>query len=266
MALENHRGSWAVVTGASSGIGAEYCRQLAAAGINIVLVARRKDLLDALAASLNQTHNIRTLVLVIDLSVRGSALQVKAATEQAGVRVSLLINNAAFDPWGSFELTAADRYEAMVQLLAATPIALCHAYLGDLEGFAGGAIVNVSSPAALQPVPYKAVYSAAKSCLHNFSLALYGEWSERGIHVQTLLPGPTATEIEVKGNAYNSALGGERKPASEVVAKSLQSLRTRAPIVSTQKGTYNQRLFAGIAPTVMVVREVKKMFQAPPGR
>lgn len=266
MTLEHLKGHWALVTGASSGIGAEYCRQLAAAGVNLVMVARRKELLDTLAASLTRVHAVRTLVLVLDLSVRASAMQVKAATEQASIRVNLLINNAAVDPWGSFELTPADSYEAMLQLLAATPIALCHAYLSDLEGFAGSAIINVSSPAALQPVPYKAVYSAAKSCLHNFSLALHGEWADRGIQVQTLLPGPTATEIEIKGRAYNSALGGERQPPERVVAKSLRSLGTGNPIVTTQKGIYKQRLFAGIAPVALVIREVKKMFQAPPGR
>ena len=266
MKLEEFRGHWALVTGASSGIGAEFCRQLAAAGVNLVMVARRKELLDELAAALIGAHRIRTLVLALDLSMRGSALKVKEATNEASIRVRLLINNAAYDPWGSFELTPSDTYEGMLQLLAATPIALCHEFRTDLEAFQSSAVINVSSPAALQPVPYKAVYSAAKSCLHNFSLALHGEWLERGILVQTLLPGATATEIDTKGRAYKCGLAEERRPPAEVVAKSLGELATGTPFVTTHKGIYKQRLFAGIAPTRMIIREVKKMFQAPPGR
>ena len=122
MKLEDFRGHWALVTGASSGIGAEFCRQLAAGGINLVMVARRKPLLDALSHSLISAHGIQTLVLAIDLSERDSASRVKAATTQASIRVRLLINNAAFGPWGSFEKTSAQTYESMVQLIAATPI------------------------------------------------------------------------------------------------------------------------------------------------
>ena len=266
MKLEDFRGHWALVTGASSGIGAEFCRQLAAGGINLVMVARREPLLDALSASLISAHAIQTLVLAIDLSERDSASRVKAATTQESIRVRLLINNAAFGPWGSFEKTSAQTYESMVQLIAATPISLCHLYLADFESFPGSAVINLSSPAALQPVPYKAVYSAAKACLHNFSLALYGEWHSRGILVQTLLPGPTATELDTKGGAYKSELGEARRPPSEVVTESLRHLEAGAPFVTTNQGTYKQRLFAGIAPVRMVIREVKKMFQAPPGR
>lgn len=266
MKLEDLRGHWALVTGASSGIGAEFCRQLAAAGINLVMVARRKTLLDDLSASLIAAHGVRTLVLAIDLSERSSASRVKAATTQASIRVRLLINNAAFGPWGSFEKTSAQTYESMVQLIAATPIALCHLFLSDLETFPSSAVINLSSPAALQPVPYKAVYSAAKACLHNFSLALYGEWQSRGILVQTLLPGPTATELDTLGGAYKSELSEVRRPPSEIVAESLRQLDKGVPFVTTNKGTYKQRLFAGIAPVTMIIREVKKMFQAPHGR
>lgn len=266
MKLEEFRGHWALVTGASSGIGAEFCSQLAAAGVNLVMVARRQQLLDELSASLINAHAIRTLVLAMDLSERDSASHVKAATTQASIHVRLLINNAAFGPWGSFEKTPAQTYESMVQLIAATPIALCHVFLPDLESFPSSAVINLSSPAALQPVPYKAVYSAAKTCLHNFSLALHGEWQARGILVQTLLPGPTATELDAKGGAYKSELGEERRPPSEVVTESLRQLENGAPFVTNNKGTYKQRLFAGIAPVGMIIREVKKMFQAPPGR
>jgi len=266
MKLEDIRGDWALVTGASSGIGAEFCHQLAAAGVNLVMVARRKQLLEQLAASVMGAHGIKTLVLPIDLSERNSAVQVKDATTQMAIRVRLLVNNAAFGPWGSFEKTPVQTYEGMMQLIATTPISLCHLFLADFESFPNSAVINLSSPAALQPVPYKAVYSAAKACLHSFSLALYGEWQARGILVQTLLPGPTATELDAKGGAYKSELGEARRSPQEIVTESLRQLPRNSPFVTTNKGTYKQRLFAGIAPHRMIIREVKKMFQAPSGR
>ena len=266
MQPSNCKGDWALVTGASSGIGEEFCRRLAADGMNIVMVARRGHLLYALSESLKEKYRIRTLVLQLDLSERASAEKVKEFTTRENIRIRLLINNAAYGPWGSFDKTPAAVYEQMIQLIAATPVSLCHLYQSDLASFPDSAVINLSSPAALQPVPYKAVYSAVKSCLHNFSLALHGEWQDRGILVQTLLPGPTATELDTKGGAYLSELGEERRPVSEIVEASLSALPSGVPFVTTNKGTYKQRVFAGVAPVKMIIREVKRMFAAPPGR
>lgn len=256
---------WALVTGASSGIGMEFCRQLAAAGANVVMVARRLDRLQALAAELTGAHGVQAIPLQMDLSVAGSAAKLKAETSRLGVAIRLLVNNAAFGPWGRFERTDADTYERMIQLIAGTPIALCSHYRTDLQSFEGSAVINLSSPAALQPVPYKAAYSAGKSCMHNFSIALHGEWMEEGILVQTLLPGPTASELDGLGGAYRSELGEDRRPPSEVVKTSLAALTAGRPFVTTNKGTYKQRVFAGVAPVGMIIKEVKRMFAPPDG-
>lgn len=266
MRVGDFKGHWALVTGASAGIGAEFCRRLASSGINLVMVARRAEALGELAAALTAAHGIRTLVVPIDLSERESASRVKAATDDAKVRISLLVNNAGSGFWGSFEKTQVDTYERMMQLNAATPISLCHLYRPDLESHPPAAIINVSSPAALQPMPYLAAYSASKACLHNFSLALYGEWQSRGILIQTLLPCPTHSEFDLKAGAYATGLSDERRDPAEVVDESLRQLETGAPFVTTQRGIYKQRVFAGIAPIKMIIREVKKMFEAPPGR
>lgn len=266
MKLSECKGDWALVTGASSGIGAEFCRQLAAAGMNLVMVARRKSLLEDLSAELINQYGISTRILLIDLSEPNSAELVKKATAAENIKIRLLINNAAFGPWGSFEKTSFQTYEKMIQLIATTPISLCQLYMTDLQSFSSSLIVNLSSPAALQPVTYKAVYSAAKACLHNFSLALYGEWQNKGIKVQTLLPGPTATQLDILGGAYKSQLGEARRPPTEIVKASIAQFNKDTPFVTTNKGTYKQRLFAGIAPVKMIVREVKKMFAPPLGR
>jgi len=263
MRIEDWKGDWALVTGASSGIGREFCIQLATAGMNLVMVARREQAMDELASDLHARHGIRTLVIAQDLSLPGAATAVKDAVVREGATIRLLVNNAAFGPWGRFENTSAEVYERLVHLVCATPISLCRLFLPDLASHKSSAIINLSSPAALQPIPYKAVYSAAKGCMHNFSLALYGEWRDRGIVVQTLIPGPTQSELDARGGAYKSALSTRRWPAAIVVGASLRNLRKDSPVVTTAKGIYKQRVFAGLFPHKAVIRKVARMFRPP---
>ena len=266
MRIAECRGQWAVVTGASSGIGAEFCRQLAAAGVHLVMVARRRALLDTLAAALTAQHGIRTLVLDIDLSARHSAETVKARTDAAKISPRLLINNAASGPWGSFERSDARALEALVHLTTATPIALCSHYAAALRSAGNAAVINVSSPAALQPVPYIAAYSAAKACLHQFSLALHGEWEASGVTVQTLLPGADRHRIRRQGRRVCSDLGIRRLPAASIVKASLDALATGRAMVTNSRQVTMQRAFAGLAPVEVVIRRVGRMFAPPQGR
>ena len=263
MNLMECKGHWALVTGASAGIGREFCVQLAAAGLNLVLVARREKLLETLGAELSRRHGIQTLVLATDLSQPDAAAELKSRLASQGFKIRLLINNAASGLWGRFEATRAESYEAMIRLNTAAVVSMCHHFLPDLTSFPTSAIINVSSPAALQPVPFMAVYAATKAFVQSFSQALYGEWSDRGVRVQTLYPGPTATEFDAKAGAYGNALT-ERGSPEPVVKASLSSLAQDGPLVVTAKGTYKQRIFAGLFPAKMVIQKVGKMFR-PPG-
>jgi hypothetical protein len=173
-----------------------------------------------------------------------------------------LVNNAAVGRWGRFEDNPAEAYEAMIRLNTAAMVALCHAFLSDLATHLDSAVINVSSPAAYQPVPFMAVYAATKAFVQSFSQALYGEWGEKGVLVQTLVPGPTATEFDAKAGAYESALKG-RGGTAEVVAKSLEQLARGAPVAVSAKGTFGQRLFSGLFPAGLVIRQVGKMFRPP---
>jgi short-subunit dehydrogenase len=261
--LADCRGEWALVTGTSSGIGREFCRQLGRSGVNLVMVARRAARMDQLASELRAEFGVSSLTITQDLGERGAAAQVKAAVEARGITIRILINNAAYGPWGRFERTPAETYESLIHLVAATPVSMCLEFLPHLVSYPDSAIVNLSSPAALQPVPYKAVYSAAKICLHNFSLALFAEWEHRGIVVQTLIPGPTRSELDEKGGAYKSALTEERRDPSEVVTASLRHIERGDPLVTTARGTYKQRFFSGMFPARVVVRKVAEMFRPP---
>lgn len=263
--LTTLRSNWALVSGASSGIGVEYCRQLAELGANLVMVARRLDRMEGLANSLRQSYGVKTLVVGADLSEGGAARRVRLDLEASRIRVRLLVNNAAFGPWGRFESIDTSVHERVVQLVAGAPVAFCREFYEQLCSFAGSAIVNVSSQAAYQPVPYKAAYSAAKACLHNFSLALYEEWKAKGIHVQTLVPGPTESELDEKGGAYPCELPGFRASPVPLVRKSIAMLERDIPVVTSANGLYKLRLFNGLFPYRTIVRTVGRMFH-PPGK
>ncbi len=254
--------NWALITGASSGIGREFARQLAAARMNVVLLARRKELLDNLADELKSLYGTEVIVAVQDLTQPDTFAAMKECLVKNGVKIRLLCNNAAFGRWGKFENTSAQTYEEMIRLNIVAMVSLCHQFLPDLTSYPSSAIINLSSPAAFQPVPYMAVYAATKAFVHSFSQALYGEWKDYGVLVQTLVPGPTKTEFDEKARAYMSALT-ERGTVTEVVEAALHHLNKDVPVVTTARGTYKQRVFAGLFPAKIVIQQVAKMFYPP---
>ena len=263
MKLSDLKGEWAVVTGASSGIGRVFATQLAARGVNLFLVARRQDLLDELGQRLRQSNGVECVALVQDLGCEGGAERVAKAVSARGVRPRLLVNNAAFGHWGDFSRASARVYETMVTVNAVAPVVLCRVFAEDLASHATAAVINVSSPAVFQPIPYMAVYAASKCTLHNFSLALSEEWREKGVLVQTLLPPPTATEFDAKAGAYGSALGASREPPEGLVELSLRALEQGSILVSSAKGLLGQRIFGALFPPAFVVKKVAAMFRPP---
>lgn len=258
--LSDFKDHWALVTGASSGIGREFCVQLAQAGMHLVLVARREPELVALAQELTLRYAIKTLVLPMDLAQPQAASAVESRLRREGLKIRLLCNNAGVGHWGRFEQGQAQSYETMMALNMGAVALMCYALLPQLSSFPTSAVINVSSPAAYQPIPYMAVYAASKAFVHSLSQALHGEWSERGVLVQTLVPGPTETEFDAKAGAYASAIQ-KRGGAKDVVRASLAGLARALPVVTVAKGTYKQRFFAGLFPSGMVIREVGKMFR-----
>lgn len=267
--LAGLRGSWALVTGASGGIGRAFCLQLAEMGVNLAMVARSRDKLDALGKDLQDRHGVSCLVIDVDLGRPGGVAEVLERLCGAGVKIRLLINNVAFGRWGAFakavqpEAVRQDLalYESMLTLNVTTPALLCRALHPDLKAMAPSAVINVSSAAAYQPVPYMAVYAASKVALHNLSLALSEEWREDGILVQTLLPAPTESGFDARAGAYASALGEKRDLPEVVVKRSLAELEAGSVLVATARGTYKQRLFGALFPPRFVVAKVAEMFR-----
>lgn len=205
----------ALVTGASSGIGEEMTRQLRAAEIAVVAVARRTDRLEALAAELGGIE-----VLTADLGTRAGQDAVEARIADADRFIDLVINNAGFGTSGAFVELDADRLSAEVELNVAALTRLSHAALAVMVPRRRGWLLNVSSVASFQPAPHLAVYAATKAYVTSLSGSLHEEVRKSGVTVTALCPGLTSTEFQSVSNteAYQSALPGFLWTSAESVA------------------------------------------------
>ena len=226
--------SCALVTGASSGIGAAFAEALAKAGSDVVLVARSEDKLRALQARLAHETGRRVEVLVRDLSQPGCGLAIKAALDALDLHVDLLINNAGFGTTGAFANIDAGREAEMVALNCTAVVDLSHAFLPAMLAAKHGAIINIASSAAFQPMPYMSVYAATKAFVYSFSDGLWAECRGRGVHVMSVCPGPVDTAFfEATGaNGLRKRVPpGMMASAEEVVAASLRGLKAHQRVV-----------------------------------
>jgi short-subunit dehydrogenase len=193
---EPNSSSAALVTGASAGIGAEIAKLLAARGYALVLVARRKDRLTALAEDLTERHGVRVETVAADLSKPTPRGRIPARIEELGLEVEVLINNAGFATGGEpFHEADPERELQQVRLDVEAVVALTSAFLPAMVRRGRGAILNVASTAGMQPMPYSAGYAAAKAYVLSFSEALHQELQGRGVTVTALAPGPVETDF-----------------------------------------------------------------------
>ncbi|MFF2656425.1 SDR family NAD(P)-dependent oxidoreductase [Kitasatospora sp. NPDC058032] len=214
----------ALITGASSGLGAEFAAQLAARGHDLVLVARSADRLHDLAERLGKAHGVTAHVLVQDLSEPGAAHRIGAELAERGLTVDLLVNNAGFGTCGSFDTIDPrhDHDQLMVNVVAL--VGLTHELLPGMLARGRGTVLNVASTAGFQPTPYFAVYGSSKSFVLNFSLALRQEYRRRGIRVLALCPGPVETGFFDVIGTRKAAVTGTFTTAEPVVRAALRAL------------------------------------------
>lgn len=241
MPAVDYRTQTTLVTGASSGIGAELARQLAARGSALVLVARRADLLEALAAEIRRAHGTRVDVVVADLVEPGAADRLAAEVARRGLRVTSLVNNAGFGLQGAFHEADAQRLRDMVQLDVAALTDVTRVFVEDLRAAGTGVLVNVASIAAYLPTPGSAVYGASKAYVLQLTEALAVESAGTGLRVLALSPGITRTEFFDVYGTPSSAMGGVQEPA-DVVATTLRALDRSTPPASVVSGWRNRAL------------------------
>lgn len=191
--MQDVREKWALVTGASGGLGAEFARQLAQRGAHVVLVARQAEPMQALARTLQERFGTRTVVEALDLSAVSAVEQLKTKLDEAGIAVDVLINNAGFGVFGEFVDQPLTRIDAMLKLNVLTLTALTHVFAADMVRRRSGYILLTASIGAFQATPLYAAYSASKAYVLLLGEALHEELRPRGVTVTVLSPGVTAT-------------------------------------------------------------------------
>ena len=230
-----YRGRTALITGASSGIGAAFATELAGRGSDLVLVARSGDKLREMASALATRYGVRAHVIPADLAAPNAARTVADEVAVAGLSVELLVNNAGFGTHGPFEELDPDRELEMVAVNVGAVVAMTREFVPAMVHRGGGGILNVASAAAFQPTPGMATYGATKAFVLSFSEALATEYRGRGIHVLAFCPGAVATGFaSATGNdefATSSFFAGA-PTADEIVPVALDALaRGRSVVV-----------------------------------
>jgi len=228
MGFSDKYGPWALITGASSGLGEQYARQLAAMGLNLIVIARRAERLRTLGAELAQAHGIQVEVLALDLLSLRAIDKIAVAAQQ--VDLGLVICNAGFGAAGRFLEQDAAKLTDMVRLNCEVPVKLIHRLAPQLARRGRGGIVMLASTAAFQCTPWMATYGASKVFDLHLAEALTVELGPLGIDVLAVCPGHTDTEFHQVAGVSQAAVGGAADPA-EVVRQSLGLLGRRITFV-----------------------------------
>ena len=185
----------ALVTGASAGIGRELARLAAKDGHDLVLVARRRDRLEELAAELTAAHSAKITVIAADLADRSTPAQILERLRGQGIRLDYLINNAGFGTCGAFSESLLEREIGMIDVNVCALLALTRLFLPEMVARKRGRILNVASVAGFVPGPYMATYYASKAFVLSFTEALSEELRGTGVTATASCPGPTASEF-----------------------------------------------------------------------
>lgn len=239
------KGSWALVTGASSGLGAEFARQLAHLGTNLILTARSGPKLERFASDLARVNGVSTHAIAADLAAEGGTQALLAAVDALGVPVLHVINNAGFGSTGAFVNADPEHEQRMVRLNCEAVVGVARHFLPKLVARGAGGLLHVASTAAYQPTPYMATYGASKAFVLSFTLSLAEELRGSGVRVLTLCPGPVPTGFQQAAGMHGesaivrvaqleapsvveSALAAYRERRDVAVPGALNALRTAA--------------------------------------
>ncbi|WP_435736395.1 SDR family oxidoreductase [Cellulosimicrobium sp. PMB13] len=255
----DHTRQTVLITGASSGIGAEFARQLAARGSSLVLVARRAERLEALAEELGDAHGTDVVTVPMDLARPGVGRLLQRELEARDVEVTSVINNAGFARLGLFHAQELPSISAELALDVVSVVDISHAFMPALRRRGDGFLLNVASMAAYQATPTMAVYGASKAFVLNLTEALWYEARDTGLRVIALSPGATRTEFfDVAGEGADG--GSRRMSADVVVATALRALERRNPPPSVVAGRSNR--LAAVASRLVGRRGTTEMIGA----
>ncbi|HYA89787.1 MAG TPA: SDR family oxidoreductase [archaeon] len=259
-AADRWRGKWALVTGASAGIGWALAEQLAAGGANLVLTARRTDRLQTLSAELANKHHINVYVFSADLTHPAAPGRIREFTVGRNLEIELLVNNAGFGAFGYSHEIPIEKLLEMIQVNCSAVVHLTELYLPRMVEQRHGDILIVASTAAFQAVPFNSVYAATKAFDLLFAEGIAEEVRPFGVRVCALCPGPTTTEFQQVAHQPNRAF---RMPetAEKVARVGLEALAQGKNYVIS--GAMNRLMMESerLAPRSFVVRAAAKMMR-----
>jgi uncharacterized protein len=232
--MDDVRGKWALVTGASSGFGVEFATLLAEEGANLVLVARRTEPMERLAKQLRREHRVEVIVEGMDLSARGAGAELKARVDRRGVAVDVLVNNAGFGLYGEFVDQPLDRVLEMLRLNMLTTTELTHRFAADMAKRRTGHILLIASILGYQATPGYAAYGASKAFVLLLGESLHAELEPHGVCVTVLSPGPASTSFGEVAGQRNGRVVRMLTMKPQPVARSgiVAMLRRRSSVVA----------------------------------
>lgn len=251
----------ALITGASSGIGAEFARIHAAAGGDLVIVARSADKLEALKSELEQAHSVKVTTITKDLSQPSAPQEVYDAVKDDGIEIDYLINNAGFGGQGKFHEREWNDDLAMINLNITALTALTRLFLPDFVARNSGKVLNVSSTASLLPGPLQAVYYATKAYVTSFSNGIAGELHDTNVTVTALLPGATESEFAKTSGLEGTSLFSKTASAHDVARAGYDGMLAGKldVIAGVPLGMRIQLATIPLAPKKMLLKQVRSL-------
>jgi short-subunit dehydrogenase len=257
--MDNWRGKWALITGASAGIGVAFAKELAFGGTNLVLTARRKDRLEDLARGLAANYKINTQVIAADLADSNAPEKIFAFTKERGIEIDLLINNAGFGQYGEFPSVEKQRLLDMVQVNCSAVVHLTRLYLPEMIARRRGDVLILASTASFQAVPYISTYAATKAFDLLFAEGLAEEMKPYGIRVSALCPGSTESEFHAVSGQEKFIRNAET--AEKVAHTGLKALAAGKSYVISGLGNYLGAHGERLVPRRLVTKIAAGMFK-----
>lgn len=245
-----------IITGASSGIGMEFARQLARDAEKMLLIARRADRLESLRAELAASSGAQLLCLALDLTENGAYEAIADYLREHDFVPDCLINNAGAGCFGLFESSTPEGIRRQIELNISTPTLLSAMIIPMMSAKADNAIVNVSSTFAFRKCPQWSVYAASKSYIFHLTRSLQMETFERNIHFSLVCPGRTESEFRKRAGAPESP-NGRAANASQVVAYSIKQIKRKKKIIVPGAANKAKRLIFGLLPEFLTNRLIK---------
>lgn len=217
--MKSIKNKWALVSGASSGIGKDIAEVLAERGCNVIVVARRKEKLNELAKNIKSTFGVNAKIIVADLSTKDAPLEVYNKVKKMKIDIDILVNNAGYGIHGDFIDGEWEAHRNMLELLIISLTYITRLFVGDMVKRGTGHIMQVASTGAFQPTPGLSDYAAAKSYVLNFGEALNYELRKTGVKVSILCPGATITEFGDVANVEDTSFYKLTQMTSRKVAE-----------------------------------------------